>query len=551
MTSYQGIGVFDAIAMGKAMVIRRPDGRKGTDTPAAPHSAEQELMRLDRAEAQLSEKLSELYRDALAEGGGENAEIFEIHKMMVEDEDFREAIREGITAGRLDAVAAVERAGQIFADRFAAMEGEYMQARAADVKQIAHGLVGCLSSGSADDVFALPPLVEDVILCADDLSPAETVLLDRDHLLAIVTAHGSAFSHTAILAGSMGIPAIVGVGEEFLQAVEDGELLVADGKSGRVIASPDLSAIEAASVRLSAESHRKAAWQRQSGLDSVTLDGRRVHLFANIGSLGEIDPLRRVNADGIGLFRSEFLFLERDRCPTEEEQYAVYRQVLERMEGRSVIIRTLDIGADKQAAYLDLPREENPALGLRAIRLCLERPDLLRTQLRALYRASVYGNLSVLFPMITHVWELTEVLATCEAVQDELAREGIAVAESVPVGVMIETPAAALISHRLAEHCDFFSIGTNDLTQYTLACDRQNPNIARFCDPHHEAILRLIAMTVENAHAHGAWAGICGELAADLTLTETFLRMGVDELSVSAAYLPRLKERVREIDLGK
>ena len=548
MTSYQGIGVLDAIAMGRAKVFHRPV--KGERRASHPMDGD-ELLRVEQAAAQLCAKLDDLYQQTLEGDGGENAQIFEIHKMMIEDEDFREAIRQRITDGGMDAVTAVEDTGRIFAEGFAAMEGEYMKARAADVKQITQGLVDCLLTGSADGVFALPTLTEDVILCADDLSPAETVLLDRSHLLAMVTANGSVLSHTAILARGMGIPAIVGVGEEFLQAVQEGELLIADGKSGRVIASPDLSAIEATNIRLAAQSLRQAEWERQSRLDSVTADGRRVHLFANIGSLGEIDTLSRVNAEGIGLFRSEFLFLEKNRCPSEGEQYAAYRQVLEKMAGRSVIIRTLDIGADKQAAYLGLPHEENPALGLRAIRLCLDRPQLFKTQLRALYRASVHGNLSILFPMITHLWELQETLALCEAVKEELTREGIPFAPSVPVGVMIETPAAALVSHRLAEYCDFFSIGTNDLTQYTLACDRQNPLIARFCDPHHEAILRLIAMTVENAHANGAWAGICGELAADLTLTETFLRMGVDELSVSAAYLPRLKERVREIDLGK
>lgn len=543
MTSYEGIGVFDAIAVGRAKVFCRPRQRdRGQSRGDTAH----ELERLAQAEQQLIGKLEELYQETLSRGGGESAEIFEIHKMMVEDEDFRETVRESIVQGGLDAVSAVERTGQIFARRFAAMEGEYMQARAADVLQIAQGIVGCLNG---DNAFAPPTLTEDVILCADDLSPAETVLLDRKHLLAIVTARGSVFSHTAILAKSMGIPAIVGVGEAFLQRVREGDLLIADGESGRVILSPDADALDRANIRLAAQEMRKADWDRQSALDSVTLDGRRVELAANIGSLGELRGLAAANPDGIGLFRSEFLYLEKDHPPTEEEQYAVYRQVLREMGGRRVIIRTLDIGADKQAAYLSLPREENPAMGLRAIRLCLDRPQLFKTQLCALYRASTEGNLSILFPMITNLWELREAIALCNEVREELTRKGVAVAKDVPIGVMIETPAAALISHRLAELCDFFSIGTNDLTQYTLACDRQNQSVARFCDPHHEAILGLIAMTVANAHANGAWVGICGELAADLTLTETFLRMGVDELSVSPAYLPRLKERVRGIDL--
>ncbi len=546
MKRYQGKGVFDAIAMGKAKVFRC---FSPIDEERVSQGADRELARLDRATHQLCLKLDELYKETLSRTGQESAEIFEIHKMMVEDEDFGEAIREGIVQGGLDAISAIEKAGELFAGRFAAMDGEYMQARAADVMQIVRGLTDCLVGGSAEGAFVPPTLQEDVILCADDLSPAETVLLDRTHLLAMVTAHGSVWSHTAILAGSMGIPAIVGVGEEFLQRVRDGELLIADGESGEVILSPDHEAMERANIKLQAQTMRNADWNRLNDLDSVTLDGRTVHLYANIGGLGELDALHRVNADGIGLFRSEFLYLEKDRCPTEEEQSAVYRQVLEQMDGKRVIIRTLDIGADKQASYINLPAEENPAMGLRAIRLCLCRRELFKTQLRALYRASAHGNLSILFPMITNVWELQEAIALCEEVKEELAREGIAMAEDVPLGVMIETPAAALISHRLAELCDFFSIGTNDLTQYTLACDRQNQSIARFCDPHHEAVLRLIAMTVENAHAHGTWVGICGELAADLTLTETFLRMGVDELSVSPAYLPRLKEKVRGIDL--
>ncbi len=543
MDIYRGIGVFDAIAVGKAKVFR-PQSR---EKPGRENlGKEAELQRLSEGALRLTAQLKGLGGQAV----GESAEIFEIHQMMVEDEDFRGEIETAILSRGMDAVSAVEAAGVMFAHRFRQMESEYMQARAADIEQIAAALVDCLS-GDGKGAFAVPELAEDVVLFAHDLSPAQTLLLGREHLLAIVTAGGSVLSHTAILAKSMGIPAIVGVGEDCLDRVREGETVIADGESGKVILSPDRTALEQANIRVEAQTEEAVRREALKDMDAITVDGKTVELFANIGSLEELDVLRSVGAQGIGLFRSEFLYLGRERYPTEEEQFTVYRKIVEEMQGKRVIIRTLDIGADKKADYFGLSAEENPAMGLRAIRLCLARPEMFRTQLRALYRASAYGKLSILFPMITAVWECKELLAICDEVKRELAKEGLAFALDVPLGVMIETPGAALVSDRLAELMDFFSIGTNDLIQYTLACDRQNSALGRYFDPHHPAILRLIEMTVANARRYGVWVGICGELAADLTLTETFLRMGVNELSASPAYLLRLKERVRSLNLSK
>lgn len=542
MEVYHGIGVLDATAVGKAKVFRQnvSVGRKRSNWGPG-----KELERLRKGIGDLSDELQALHQRET----GECAEIFEIHQMMIEDDDFCRAMEERIIFQGMDAVSAAEWAGKEFAARFRQMESEYMRARAADVEQITAALIACLTDGDRENLFAVPSLEEDVILFAHDLSPAQTVLLDRSHLLAIVTAGGSILSHTAILAKSMGIPAIIGVGEGCLQMVREGEEVVVDGESGRVILSPDEPTVEDAERKLQARLGEIDRLSVLKEMDAVTLDGTRVELFANIGSLRELETVHHAGAEGIGLFRSEFLYLERDSFPDEEDQLAVYRQIVEGMDGKRVIIRTLDIGADKKTDYFGLSAEENPAMGLRAIRLCLSRPDVFRTQLRALFRASVYGKLSILFPMVTTEWECREILSICDKVKEELSQEGIGYSEDVLLGVMIETPAAALISHRLAELVDFFSIGTNDLAQYTLACDRQNPTISRWFDPCHEAVLRLISMTVENARQQGVWVGICGELAADLSLTEAFLRMGVDELSVSPACLLRLKERVREIDL--
>ena len=451
-----------------------------------------------------------------------------------------------ITSQNVNAEYAVAITGDNFAEMFAAMDDAYMQARSADVRDISNRIINCLMSSVTNEEKSNEP----VIICADDLAPSETVSLDKDKVLAFVTAHGSSNSHTAILARNMNIPAIIGVGEEFLSAVKDGDIAVANGFTGEFILDPDAETIEAAEMKRAEEQEKKELLQKLKGKENVTLDGRKINIYANIGSADNIGAVLLNDAGGIGLFRSEFLYLENSDYPTEEEQLKIYRRVLESMAGKKVIIRTLDIGADKQCDYFNMPKEENPALGIRAIRLCLNRPEIFRTQLRALFRASAFGNLGIMFPMIANVWELEEILAMCESVKAELKKYGIEYSEETELGIMIETPAAALISHKLAPMVDFFSVGTNDLTQYTLACDRQNPDIDRFCDTHHEAVLKLIEMAAESAHRYGKWIGICGELAADTTLTETFLRIGIDELSVSPSFVLKVRDTVRSIDLS-
>lgn len=542
MTTFSGKGVYGAFAIGKISVFRRQDIQvKRTRI----EDAQAELQRLESAKAAAVLQLSEIYEKALREVGEANARIFEIHMMMIEDEDYNEAITGMIEGRSVNAEYAVAVTADNFAKMFSSMEDSYMQARAADVKDISNRIIACLTD--AGNVRELSD--EGVILCADDLAPSETVSLDKSKVLAFVTAHGSSNSHTAILARNMNIPAIIGVGTEFLRQIRDGDLAVADGFAGDLIVHPDAQTLAVYRQKMQMEAEKRALLQKLRGKEDVTLDGTRISIYANIGSADSIGEVLLNDAGGIGLFRSEFLYLEHSGYPTEDEQFQVYKRVLESMGSRKVIIRTLDIGADKQADYFNLEQEENPALGLRAIRLCLTRPDMFRTQLRALYRASVYGKLGIMFPLITSVPELAEVLDLCKAVREELTAEGLEYAEETELGIMIETPAAAIISDKLAPMVDFFSVGTNDLTQYTLACDRQNPHIERFCDPHHEAVLRLIESSAVNAHAHGAWIGICGELAADTALTETFLRMGIDELSVSPSFVLKVRDAVRNIDL--
>lgn len=544
MVKYQGKGVYGAIAVGSISVFKRQDVQvkrvKIDDTDA-------ELARLEAAKEKATAQLQEIYEKALREVGEANAAIFEIHMMMVEDEDYNDAIIEIITAQNVNAEYAVAITGDNFAEMFAAMDDAYMQARSADVRDISNRIIGCLTNDGSTEAQSDEP----VIICADDLAPSETVTLDKDRVLAFVTAHGSSNSHTAILARNMNIPAIVGVGEAFLSEIRDGDPAVVNGFTGEFILHPDAETIAAAQQKRAEELEKKELLQKLKGKENMTLDGRKINIYANIGSADNIGAVLLNDAGGIGLFRSEFLYLKNTDYPSEEEQFQIYRRVLESMAGKKVIIRTLDIGADKQCEYFHMPKEENPALGIRAIRLCLNRPEVFRTQLRALFRASVFGNLGIMFPMIANVWELEEILILCDEVKAELRYDGIEYAEDTELGIMIETPAAALISDRLAPMVDFFSVGTNDLTQYTLACDRQNPKIDRFCDPHHEAVLRLIEMAAENAHRHGKWIGICGELAADTSLTETFLRMGIDELSVSPAFVLKLRDAVRSIDLSE
>ncbi len=544
MTTYKGKGVYGAVAVGKISVFKRQDVQVKREKV---ENTDNELKRLEDAKAAAITQLGEIYEKALKEVGEANAAIFDIHMMMVEDEDYNDAIIEMITSQNVNAEYAVAITGDNFAEMFAAMDDAYMQARSADVRDISNRIINCLMSSVTNEEKSNEP----VIICADDLAPSETVSLDKDKVLAFVTAHGSSNSHTAILARNMNIPAIIGVGEEFLSAVKDGDIAVANGFTGEFILDPDEETIEAAEMKRAEEQEKKELLQKLKGKENVTLDGRKINVYANIGSADNIGAVLLNDAGGIGLFRSEFLYLENSDYPTEDEQFKIYKRVLESMAGKKVIIRTLDIGADKQCDYFNMPKEENPALGIRAIRLCLNRPEIFRTQLRALFRASAFGNLGIMFPMIANVWELEEILAVCESVKAELKKDSIEYSEETELGIMIETPAAALISHKLAPMVDFFSVGTNDLTQYTLACDRQNPDIDRFCDMHHEAVLKLIEMAAESAHKYGKWIGICGELAADTTLTETFLRIGIDELSVSPSFVLKVRDTVRSIDLSK
>lgn len=544
MLKLNGKGVYGAVATGKISVFKRQEAqvrRIHVEDTAA------ELFRVDAAKKKASEQLSAIYEKALKEVGETNAQIFEIHMMMIEDEDYNESIQSIIENQSVNAEYAVAVTSDNFAEMFSSMDDAYMQARAADVKDISNRIIACMAENGGSDSGS----DDKVIICADDLAPSETVSLDKEKVLAFVTAHGSSNSHTAILARNMNIPAIIGVGDELLEKIKDGDMAAVDGYTGEVFIDPDEKTLAEITAKQKSDLEKKELLKSLKGKENITLDGTKVNIFANIGSVDNIGAVLVNDAGGIGLFRSEFLYLENSDYPTEEQQFQAYKKVLESMAGKKVIIRTLDIGADKQVDYFSLDKEENPALGFRAIRICLTRPDIFKTQLRALFRASAFGNLGIMFPMITSVSELEKILAICDEVKAELKESNIEYSEKTEIGIMIETPAAAIISDRLAPMVDFFSVGTNDLTQYTLACDRQNPKLEEFCDTHHEAILRLIELSAKNAHANGAWIGICGELAADTTLTETFLRMGIDELSVSPSYVLKLRDTVRNINLSK
>lgn len=544
MTTLKGKGVYGAIALGRISVFTR---REASVKRTHIEDIEAEKARLEKAKEKATEQLRTIYEKALKEVGEANAQIFEIHQMMIEDEDYNESIASIIETQSVNAEYAVAVTADNFSEMFASMDDAYMQARSADVKDISNRIISCLSDGDGSDAVS----DEKVIICADDLAPSETVQLDKDKVLAFVTAFGSSNSHTAILARNMNIPAVIGVGTELLNTVKSGVFAAVDGYTGEIFIDPDEETVARLEKKRKEDEEKKHLLQELKGKENVTLDGRKINIYANIGSVDNIGAVLANDAGGIGLFRSEFLYLESSDYPTEEQQFAAYKRVLESMAGKKVIIRTLDIGADKQVDYFGLEKEENPALGYRAIRICLTRPEIFRTQLRALYRASAYGNLGIMFPMITSVSEVEKILAMCGEVREQLIAEGVEVSDNVELGIMIETPAAAIISDRLAPMVDFFSVGTNDLTQYTLACDRQNANIEQFIDTHHEAILRLIEMSAENAHKHGAWIGICGELAADTSLTETFLRMGIDELSVSPTFVLKVRDAVRKCDLSK
>ena len=542
METFTGKGVYGAVAIGKISIFKRREvsvkRNHVTDT-------EGEKARLAVAKELAVKQLQEIYEKALKEVGEENARIFETHMLMIEDEDYNDSIRNIIETQKVNAEYAVAVTSDHFAEMFRAMDDTYMRERAADVQDISNRIIQNLDSGQNKNGMG----DHKVIICADDLAPSETVLLDKDKVLAFVTAYGSSNSHTAILARNMNIPAIISVGGEFLNAVHDGDEAIVDGFTGEIFLNPDSETVERMGKKQQEDEEKKKLLLKLKGKENITIDGTSIKIFANIGGVDNIGSVIVNDAGGIGLFRSEFLYLESSDFPTEDEQFAAYKKVLESMAGKKVIIRTLDIGADKQAGYFGLEREENPALGYRAIRICLTRPEIFKTQLRALYRASAYGDLGIMFPMITSVSELETIFHICDEVKSGLRTDGIEYDENTELGIMIETPAAALISDRLAPMVDFFSVGTNDLTQYTLACDRQNSKLESFCDTHHEAILRLIEMSAENAHTNGAWIGICGELAADTALTETFLRMGIDELSVSPSFVLKVRDTVRSIDL--
>lgn len=544
MKKYSGKGVYGAIAIGKISVLKKNDAAV---TRVHVEDAAAEKARVEKAKQAAAEQLQAIHDKALKEVGEANAQIFEIHIMMLEDEDYNESIANIIDTQQVNAEYAVAVTSDNFAEMFAAMDDAYMQARSADVRDISNRIIANLT-GTAD---SSAESCDSMIVCADDLAPSETVALDKDKVLAFVTAHGSSNSHTAILARNMNIPAVIGMGDEFLTEISSGTPAIVDGYTGTVIVDPDEATVAEYTAKRTSDEEKKRLLQELKGKENVTVDGRKNNIYANISGIDNIGAVLLNDAGGIGLFRSEFLYLENSDFPTEEQQFHAYKRVLESMAGKKVIIRTLDIGADKQVGYFGLKKEENPALGYRAIRICLTRPEIFKTQLRALYRASVYGNLGIMFPMITSVKEVERIKEICEEVKAELRSDGIEYSDKIELGIMIETPAAALISDRLAPMVDFFSVGTNDLTQYTLACDRQNPDIEEFIDTHHEAILRLIEMSAENAHKNGAWIGICGELAADTTLTERFLRMGIDELSVSPSFVLKVRDAVRRTDLSE
>ena len=535
-----GKGVSKGVAAGPISFYRRPSGeiprRSVTDTAA-------ELARFHDACETAKEQLGVLHDKALAEAGEDAAMLFEAHQMMLDDLDFVESIEGLIENDRLNAEAAVSDTGAQFAEMFAAMDDSYMQARAADIRDISTRVVGILTGEGESGIVSDVPC----IVAADDLAPSETVQLDKSLILGFITAGGSANSHTAILARTMGIPAIIGAGDA-LQAEMEGKYAIIDGQTGETVIEPDDAERERLLKKQAKEKALKELLDQLKGKPNVTKDGRNVMVYCNIGSPADIDAVLQNDGGGIGLFRSEFLYLQGSDYPTEDEQFEAYKTVAERMGGRRVIIRTLDIGADKQADYFYLDKEENPAMGLRAIRICLTRPEVFRTQLRALYRASAYGKIAIMFPMITSVWEVQEIKRICRNIRAELAEEGVPMADKVELGIMIETPAAVMMSAELAREVDFFSVGTNDLTQYTLAVDRQGVGLDRFFDAHHPAVLRMLRMTAENAHRAGIWIGICGELGADAELTETFLSMGIDELSVSPSAVLPLRSAIRSID---
>ncbi len=542
MQIFEGKSVLGGIAMGRIRVYKK-DAQQVKRVRI--EDAESEVTRFHGAREQAIRQLGDLYEKALKEIGETNAAIFEVHQMMLEDDDYNESVETIIRSQQVNAEYAVATTGDNFAEMFASMDDDYMRGRAADVRDISERVIRILSDAESGGIDANEP----VILVADDLAPSETVQMDKSKVLSFVTIHGSLNSHTAILARTMNLPALVATNIETPDAI-DGCFGVVDGEAGLLYVEPDEAAMEQLTKKRDKFLEQKELLETLKGKENITIDGKTVMLYANIGNTKDLSTVLLNDAGGIGLFRSEFIYLERDHFPSEEEQFAIYKQVAQTMAGKRVIIRTLDIGADKQCDYFDLKKEENPALGCRAIRICLTRPEIFKTQLRALFRASAFGKIAIMYPMITSVSEVRRIKEIVGEVCDELDAAGIAYG-AVEQGIMIETPAAVMISDELAAEVDFFSIGTNDLTQYTLAIDRQNSALDAFYDAHHPAVLRMIEMTVNSAHAHGIWAGICGELAADLSLTQTFLKMGVDELSVSPGRILPLRKVIRETDTSR
>lgn len=540
MITLEGKSVFGGVAIGKIQFYKR---NEITIKRTRVEDVEAEVERFRNAKAKTLELLKGLYEKALEDVGEANAMIFEAHQLMLEDPDYVESIENIIRTQDVNAEYAIGATADNFAAIFEAMDDAYMQGRAADVRDVSERLLQALSSQN-ETVMVMD---EPVIIAADDLVPSETVQLDKEKVLSFVTMYGSANSHTAILARTMNIPAVIGLGEA-LKEEYDGKVAIVDGVDGKVYIDPDEETMASMQKKQKKDQEQKELLNQLKGKEDVTKSGQKVNVYANIGNLADVGAVLKNDAGGIGLFRSEFLYLESDTYPTEEQQFAVYKKVAETMAGKKVIIRTLDIGADKQVDYFKLDKEDNPALGYRAIRICLTRPEIFKTQLRALYRASAYGQISIMFPMIISVAEVKKIKEIVEEVKAELRTEGAAFREDVELGIMIETPAAVMVSRELAKEVDFFSVGTNDLTQYTLAIDRQNQKLEDFYDSHHPAVLAMIRMAAESAHAEGKWIGICGELGADVTLTETFLKMGIDELSVAPGMVLKVRQKIREAE---
>ena len=540
MITLEGKSVFGGVAIGKIQFYKR---NEITIKRTRVEDVEAEVERFQNAKAKTLELLKGLYEKALEDVGEANAMIFEAHQLMLEDPDYVESIENIIRTQDVNAEYAIGATADNFAAIFEAMDDAYMQGRAADVRDVSERLLQALSSQN-ETVMVMD---EPVFIAADDLVPSETVQLDKEKVLSFVTMYGSANSHTAILARTMNIPAVIGLGEA-LKEEYDGKVAIVDGVDGKVYIDPDEETMASMQKKQKKDQEQKELLNQLKGKENVTKSGQKVNVYANIGNLADVGAVLKNDAGGIGLFRSEFLYLESDTYPTEEQQFAVYKKVAETMAGKKVIIRTLDIGADKQVDYFKLDKEDNPALGYRAIRICLTRPEIFKTQLRALYRASAYGQISIMFPMIISVAEVKKIKEIVEEVKAELRTEGAAFREDVELGIMIETPAAVMVSRELAKEVDFFSVGTNDLTQYTLAIDRQNQKLEDFYDSHHPAVLAMIRMAAESAHAEGKWIGICGELGADVTLTETFLNMGIDELSVAPGMVLKVRQKIREAE---